>query len=152
MQTVAAAATSKSSEGIGAPTCLRRAGFARALRDNGFKVGLAETCDALAILTDPLAARPSSLKPALRSLFCATHSDWERFDGIFDAFWQGHSLRQMRTLSGSATESRALVRHSAKGGTPSGTPGLPDHIERHNDGDGHSTSDGRGRREGSSRF
>ena len=36
-----------------------------------------------------LAARPSQLKPALRSLFCATHSDWERFDEIFEAFWQG---------------------------------------------------------------
>jgi uncharacterized protein with von Willebrand factor type A (vWA) domain len=149
---MAAAATSKSSEGIGAPTRLRLAGFARALRDNGFKVGLAETGDALAILTDPLAARPSSLKPALRSLFCATQSDWERFDEIFDAFWQGRSLRQMRTLSGSATESRALARRRAEGGTPSGTPGLTDHVERPNDGDGHSTSDGRGRREGASRF
>ena len=53
------------------------------LRDNGFKVGLAETRDALAILASPAAARPSSLKPALRALFCATRSDWEKFDEIF---------------------------------------------------------------------
>ena len=76
--------------GIGASARRRLAGFARTLRDNGFKVGLAETRDALAILASPAAARPSSLKPALRSLFCATHSDWERFDDIFDAFWRGH--------------------------------------------------------------
>ena len=35
------------------------------------------------------AVQPSSLKPALRALFCATHSDWEHFDDIFDAFWRG---------------------------------------------------------------
>ena len=40
----------------------RLAGFARTLRDNGFKVGLAETSDALAILASPAAARPSSLE------------------------------------------------------------------------------------------
>jgi uncharacterized protein with von Willebrand factor type A (vWA) domain len=50
------------------------AGFAHTLRDNGFKIGLAETQDALAVLASPAAFRPSSLKPALRALFCATHS------------------------------------------------------------------------------
>ena len=73
----------------GLPRRRRLAGFARTLRDNGFKVGLAETGDALAILAAPVAARPSSLKPALRALFCATHSDWERFDEIFDAYLAG---------------------------------------------------------------
>ena len=68
-----------------APGARRLAGFARSLRENGFKVGLAETQDALAVLASPAALRPSSLKPALRALFCATHSDWERFDEVFDA-------------------------------------------------------------------
>ncbi|MGA7312000.1 MAG: carbon monoxide dehydrogenase, partial [Pseudolabrys sp.] len=63
---------------------------------------MAETGDALAILAAPLATRPSTLKPALRSLFCATHSDWERFDEIFDAFWQGRGVRRARTLAGTA--------------------------------------------------
>ena len=78
----------------------RLAGFARTLRDNGYRVGLAETRDALQVLASPAALRPSSLKPALRSLFCATHSDWERFDEIFDAFWQGRGMRQRQVLSG----------------------------------------------------
>jgi uncharacterized protein with von Willebrand factor type A (vWA) domain len=120
------------------------------LRDSGFKVGLAETRDALAILTLAPAARPSSLKPALRSLLCANHSDWERFDAIFDAFWLRRGLRQARTLSGSAAESRVPPRRLAEAGTPMGTPGLPGHGERHSD--GHGTGDGRGKREGASRF
>jgi uncharacterized protein with von Willebrand factor type A (vWA) domain len=144
------AAISTSEESIGAPARRRLAGFARTLRDNGFKVGLAETRDALAILTLPGAARPSSLKPALRSLFCATHSDWERFDEIFDAFWQRRGLRQARALAGAATESRVPPRRLAQAGSPMGTPGLPGHVERHND--GHGTGDGRGKREGASRF
>src|ERR1700689_4421165 len=85
----------------------RLAGFARTLRDNGFRVGIAETRDALQVLASPAALRPISLKPALRSLFCATHSDWERFDEIFDAFWRGRGMRQRQILSGSPGETHA---------------------------------------------
>ena len=147
------AAVSTSGDGIGEPARRRLAGFVRTLRDNGFKIGLAETRDALEVLASPLAVRPSSLKPALRSLFCATHSDWERFDEIFEAFWQGRGIHQARTLAGSALESRAPARHLKDVGPRAGTPGLPDHVERrHDDDDGDSAGDGRGRREGASRF
>ena len=44
-----AAAVKGPVEGIGAGTRRRLAGFARTLRDNGFKVGLTETRDALAV-------------------------------------------------------------------------------------------------------
>ena len=44
------AATGDDVETVGAATRRRLAGFAGTLRDNGFKVGLAETRDALAIL------------------------------------------------------------------------------------------------------
>jgi uncharacterized protein len=127
----------------------RLAGFSRTLRDNGFKVGLAETGDALAILTGPLAVRPSMLKPALRALFAATHSDWERFDEIFDAYWQGRGVRQAQTLAGIAVESRAPTRHLKDVGPHAGKSGLPDHVERRGD-DEYLTGDGRGRREGAS--
>jgi uncharacterized protein with von Willebrand factor type A (vWA) domain len=133
--------------GIGLSACRRLAGFTRTLRDNGFKVGLAETRDALAILASPVAARPSSLKPALRSLVCATHSDWERFDDIFDAFWRGRGARQRRALTGSATEGRAPLQRLAEA-APQGPAGLPDHVQR---GDGDGDLAGRGRREGASR-
>jgi uncharacterized protein with von Willebrand factor type A (vWA) domain len=148
---MAVAVITTSGESIGAPTRRQLAGFARTLRDNGFKVGLAETGDALAILTAPLAARPLSLKPALRSLFCATHSDWERFDDIFDAFWLGHGVRQVRTLAGSALRSRVPARHLKDVGSRAGKPGIPDYVERRNN-DSDSSGDGRGKREGASRF
>src|ERR1700720_1147500 len=108
-----AAAPSPSVASIGRPMRERLAGFARTLRDNGFKVGLAETRDALAILTHSLASRPTSLKSAFRSLFCATHSDWERFDEIFEAFWQDRGRRRVRMLSGTPAESRAPLRRLA---------------------------------------
>jgi len=147
------ATVSTSGDGIGEPARRRLAGFVRTLRDNGFKIGLAETGDALEMLAAPLAVRPSTLKPALRSLFCATHSDWERFDEIFEAYWQGRGIHQARTLAGSALESRAPARHLKDVGSRAGTPGLPDHVERnHDDDDGDSAGDGRGRREGASRF
>src|SRR5215831_15046803 len=144
------AAVNSPGDGFGAPARRRLAGFVHTLRDNGFKLGLAETGDALEILASPLASRPSTLKPALRSLFCATHSDWERFDEIFDAFWLGQGVRQARTLAGSALAGRAPARHLKDVGQPAGKPGFPDQSERRHDG-GDSTGDGRGQREGASR-
>ncbi len=125
--------------------------FVGLLRNNGFKIGLAETQDALRLLTQQVAARPSSLKPAFRAVFCATHSDWERFDEIFDAFWFGRGRRQARVVSGGTapgpTPARAL-------GEPQiaavGAPSLPDHTSRRDD-DAVAATDGRGRREGASR-
>ena len=137
-------------ESFGAPTRRRLAGFARTLRDNGFRVGLAETRDALAVLASPAALRASSLKPALRALFSATHSDWQRFDEIFDAFWQGRGMRQRQLLSGvpgASAPSRRLVEAHV----PQEALGLPDRVERRDDGDGATPADGRARREGASR-
>ena len=145
-----AAATSQSSETIGRPMRLKLAGFARTLRDNGFKVGLAETRDALAILPHPMAARPTTLKPALRSLFCATRSDWERFDEIFDAFWRGEGMRRKQMLASSPTAARSPPRRLAPAAIPQGQAGLPDNVERRGEGDVDSPDHGRGRRDGAS--
>jgi uncharacterized protein with von Willebrand factor type A (vWA) domain len=136
---------------LGEPLRLRLAGFVRTLRDNGFKVGLKETRDALAVLALPLAARPSVLKPALRALFCATRSDWERFDALFDAFWRGHGMRAKQVLSGSAAQAPAPLRQLAGAQVPQDAAGLPDHVERRADGDARDAGGGRGRREGASR-
>jgi hypothetical protein len=123
-------------ESIGAGARRRLAGFARTLRDNGFKVGLAETRDALAILQSPAGARRSSLKPALRALFAATRSDWEHFDEVFDAYWSGTDMRRKATLSGQPAGSAAPLRRLGQAAAPS-PHGLPDHVERraHADGD-----------------
>src|SRR5499425_427250 len=112
---------SPSVEKVGRPMREMLAGFTRTLRDNGFKVGIAETRDALVILTHSVASRPTSLRSAFRSLFCATHSDWERFDEIFDAYWLGFHMRRMRTLSVIAAESRTPARRRSYPVTPQGS-------------------------------
>ena len=138
--------------GVGSGARRRLAGFARTLRDNGFRVGLAETSDALAVLASPAARRASSLKPAFRALFCATHSDWERFEEIFDAYWQGRDMRSRQVLSGAPSASHAPARRLAEAHVPQDALGLPDRLERRSGGEGESSADGRGRREGASRI
>jgi uncharacterized protein with von Willebrand factor type A (vWA) domain len=104
------------------------------LRDNGFQVGLAETRDALAILASPAAVRPSLLKPALRALFCATRSDWERFDEIF----------------GTPTESRTSLRRLAEAREQPQSAGLPDHAEHRSGAVADNRAAGHYRRQGAS--
>ena len=142
---------SRRDEQVELPGASRRlAGFARTLRDNGFRIGLAETRDALHVLASPAALRAASFKSALRALFCATHSDWERFDDIFDAFWQGRDMRSRQVLSGTPSASHAPARRLAEANVPSDALGLPDQAER-SEGDGESSAGGRNRREGASR-
>jgi uncharacterized protein len=141
----------ESSESLSAPARRGLASFGRTLRNNGFRIGLAETHDALAILASPAAIEPALLKPALRALFCATHSDWDRFDEIFDAFWLGRNMRQRQVLSGTASAPHAPARRLAEAHVPQEALGLPDHVERRSDGNAETPADGRGRREGASR-
>jgi uncharacterized protein len=142
---------SASVEGIGAGARARLAGFAATLRENGFKVGIAETRDALSILVSPAAVRRSSLKPALRALFAATRSDWERFDAIFDAYWSGRGVRRAQVARASpAAGPAAAARRSVA--SPSHPPqGLPDHVERRSGAEGESGASPGGRRGGASR-
>jgi len=123
-----------SNDAIGAIMRRRLAGFARTLRDNGFAVGLAETRDALAVLASPAALRPALLRPALRALFCATRSDWERFDEIFAAYWQGRGMRRVQRVAGTPGESRSTARHIADSVAVQRPQGVPDAVEQ---GDGH---------------
>jgi uncharacterized protein len=131
---------------IGALSRRRLADFARTLRDNGFHVGLAETGDALSVLASPAAARPSSLQSALRALFCTTHSDWEKFGDIFEAFWRGRDMRTAQTLTGVTAENKTPARRVAEASTQQGA-GVPDHLARGHDAD---VDGGRGKREGAS--
>jgi len=78
------------------------AAFFRTLRDNGFAVGLQEGRDAAALVASRYAATPALLRSAFKHLFSARKSDWERFDGLFDAFWLGRRVRSRSLTSGSA--------------------------------------------------
>src|SRR5256885_2505846 len=80
----------------------RLAAFLKTLRDSGLAVGLAEGQDAAELMTAGYAAKPGLLRSAFKHLFSARKSDWERFDGIFDAFWLGRRVRSRSTTIGSA--------------------------------------------------
>ncbi len=78
------------------------AAFLKTLRDNGFAAGLAEGQDAAFLMSVGYAAKPGLLRSAFKHLFSARKSDWDKFDGIFDAFWLGKRVRSRSVTAGSA--------------------------------------------------
>ena len=119
---------SGSNQTIGAGT-RRLVGFVRTLRDNGFAVGLAESRDALEILSSAAASRPALLKPAFRSLFCADRSDWQRFDDIFSAYWLGRGVLRTQRSAAAPAQSRASLQRLAEIAAPHPSIGAPDEVE-----------------------
>src|SRR5258706_1867888 len=77
------------------------AGFLRTLRDNGFAVGLQEGRDAAALMAAGYAEKPGLLRIAFKHLLSARKSDWDKFDGIFDAFWLGKRVKPRSLIMGS---------------------------------------------------
>jgi len=127
------------------------ASFLRTLRDAGFAVGLAEGRDAATLMAAGYAARPLLLRSALKHLVSARKSDWEKFDGLFDAFWLGKRVRARSLTSGSAKAAnnpslKSLRDTSApQGGRGSASDQVPSNDEAP---EGRS---GEGRMEGASR-
>ena len=80
----------------------RLSAFLKTLREAGFAAGLQEGRDAAALMAAGYAERPALLRVALKHLFSARKSDWDRFDGLFDAFWLGKRARSRSLTSGSA--------------------------------------------------
>jgi uncharacterized protein len=78
------------------------AAFLRTLRNNAFAVGLKEGQDAAALMAAGYAEKPAMLRSAFKHLFSARKSEWEKFDGIFDAFWLGKRVRSRSVTMGSA--------------------------------------------------
>jgi uncharacterized protein len=122
------------------------AAFLRTLRDDGFAVGLAEGQDAAALMAAGYAQRSGLLRSALKHLFSARKSDWEKFDGLFDAFWLGKRVR-----------SRSMAAGSAKAANNPSLKGMQDASERRADSDAAmdqipSTDEGDGDRSGEGRM
>ncbi len=130
----------------------RLAGFARTLRDNGFKVGLAET---------PRRARGAGL--AGRGAAVVAQAGVARAV-LRDALGLGALRRDFRRLLARprhAPHADARRRRRRRAAPPCGASprrrrrkrrqALPDHVERRDGRDGDEAADGRGRREGASR-
>lgn len=112
--------TPEESSAVGRLIAEKLSAFLKTLRDNGFSVGLGEGRDAAALMAAGYAEKPGLLRSALKHLFSARRSEWERFDGIFDAFWLGKHVRSRSAVSGSARSGlKALEGGGAKGGAVS---------------------------------
>jgi uncharacterized protein with von Willebrand factor type A (vWA) domain len=108
----------------------RLGAFLKTLRDNGFAVGLAEGQDAAAVMEAGYADKPGLLRTAFKHLFSARKSEWDRFDGLFDAFWLGKRVRSRSLVSGSpqAVSSPSLKTLQDADAGPRGPQGATDQI------------------------
>lgn len=129
----------------------RLAAFLRTLRDAGFSIGLAEGQDAATLMSSGYAAKPGVLRAAFKHLFSQRKSDWDKFDGLFDAFWLGKRVRsRSRTIGstpGANSPSLKSLQNSAaeQGGSQPVTDQLPSSD------DAPEGRSGEGRMEGASR-
>ena len=127
------------------------AAFLRTLRDSGFAVGPREGRDAASLIATGYAEKPGLLRSAFKHLFSARKSDWDRFDGLFDAFWLGKRVRsRSRTIgSTSAANSPSLKSLQDRKSEPAGRDAATDQIPS----DGNDAPEdraGEGRMEGAS--
>jgi len=128
------------------------AAFLKTLRDSGFAVGLQEGQDAASLMAAGYAERPGLLRSAFKHLFSARKSDWDRFDGLFDAFWLGKRVRSRSLTIGSAkaANSPSLKNLQDRKSEPSGGEAATDQIPSVGD-DAPEERAGEGRKEGASR-
>jgi len=128
------------------------AAFLKTLREAGFAVGLQEGQDAASLMAAGYVEKPGLLRSALKHLFSARKSDWDRFDGIFDAFWLGKRVRSRSLTTGStkAANSPSLKNLQDNRSEPSGGEAATDQIPSAGD-DAPEDRAGEGRREGASR-
>ena len=127
------------------------AAFLKTLRDNAYAVGLHEGRDAAALMAAGYAETPGLLRVAFKHLFSARKSDWDRFDGLFDAFWLGRRVKSRSITTGSAKPAnnpslKSLQdSQSERAGNEAATDQIPSADEAPGD------RSGEGRMEGASR-
>jgi uncharacterized protein with von Willebrand factor type A (vWA) domain len=133
----------------------RLAAFRHTLRDAGMVAGLGESEDAARLILFGLGAEPETLRAAFKALFCSRKSDWDAFDGLFDAFWLGRGVRSRTRIVGlpapanaAALPSLAAPRHQDTTAAELGEA----RSRRDQTGNDPENADGRGRMEGASRL
>ncbi len=129
---------------VAAPGVLARVGqFARLLRDNGFTAAQAETADAIRFLAESAEQTPPSertLREALRALYCSRRSELDRFDELFDAYWNRRvGRRRSRVSPGASAQQRSFGEHGA---AASGGQGLAQYFDWANSSGGEGEQDG----------
>lgn len=125
----------------------RVVGFMAHLRQNGFRLGVAETglaFDALAVAGEPTT---DVARPALKSVCSGSAEDIARFDDLFDAYWlNGGKVRQKAVpgrsdRAGETRHNRTSLEDGTAQTSSRGSPHAPD-----SDGDGEAIADGQAKR------
>ena len=127
--------------------------FTQVLRRNAFIIGLKESEDAARVLASDAASRAATLRAALKSIFCARRSDWDKFDDIFAAYWLDRGRRRIVRMSPHPrAQGRAAAQPLARpDGAPSPAAGLGELIAGNDPSGLEKPQDGVGRMEGASR-
>jgi uncharacterized protein len=134
---------------LGSGVRTKLSSFVRLLRYNGFIIGLAETRDALKLMSEGQAQRPSLLRPSLKALFCSRQSDWTKFDELFDAYWLQRGMKSATRSSGAPQKAPVGIQALANGQRGESLSENPDRVER---GEGSDVTEvGESKREGASR-
>lgn len=128
---------------------VRLAGFLKTLRDSGFAAGLPEGRDAALLIAHGYADRPDLFRSALKHLLSARKADWERFDGIFDAYWLGRRVRSRVSVAGAPANANNPSVKSLADKAADRAAGAP--FGQMPSGDGAEAGSGVGRAEGASR-
>ncbi|MCV3273679.1 vWA domain-containing protein [Roseobacter sinensis] len=118
----------------------RVAGFMAHLRENGLRLGVAETETALAALAEVTAAQPEDCRRALRAVCTGCKEEAERFDTLFDSFWLDAG-RVKQKIVPNRTESRQDGVRSSRDGSgvaedTTGSATAPDDTGGASDSDG----------------
>jgi len=106
----------------------RLAGFMAHLRENGLRVGPAETAAALAALTHVNAIDPREARLALQSVCCGSGDEVARFADLFDAWWRNRGRTRSRPAGGGRPGQRSTrsLPGAARAGDGPGRAESPD--------------------------
>ncbi|MGV8936675.1 MAG: vWA domain-containing protein [Allorhizobium sp.] len=139
--------TKEESDAVSALVTARIAAFLKTLRDNAFAVGLSEGQDAAMLMAAGYSRKPGLLRQAFKHLFSSRRSEWDRFDGLFDAFWLGKRVRSRTTVSGTTKPSgnpslKSLTDNRAKAEGTAATDQVPSSDEAGEDQHGEGKMEG----------
>ena len=121
----------------------RMSGFMAHLRDNGLRLGVAETGLALDALCAIEAADPEQSRRALKAICTGCREEAERFDDLFDAYWMNGGRVKQKVVPSLSNRASDHVHSSRKvSGEATGGAGQATSPEG---GTGEAESDGRGK-------
>ncbi len=120
----------------------RVSAFMSHLRDNGFRLGVAETGLAVEALTR-VAPEPETVRGALKCVSCGSAEDWARFDALFDAFWRNGGRVRVKAVPTGKSHPSARPARGPQEGVSGGGAGRPDAPDTSGEGEAEGGGDGR---------